>query len=49
MSMHQEYANDRDWLEALGQAVCDEEDFPEGTRLKDNNFFGIELKWGKET
>jgi len=38
MSMHQEYADDRDWIEALRQAVCDEEDFPEGKSRKDNNF-----------
>jgi len=40
MSMHQEYADDRDWIEALRQAVRDEEDFQEGKRLKDNNFSG---------
>jgi len=40
MSMHQEYADDRDWIEALRQAVRDEEDFQEGKRLKDNNFLG---------
>jgi len=40
MSMHQEYADGRDWMEALVQAVCDEEDFLEGKRLKDNNFSG---------
>jgi len=38
MSMHQEYADDRDWREALRQAVRDEEDFQEGKQLKDNNF-----------
>jgi len=38
MSMHQEYADDRDWREVLCQAVRDEEDFQEGKRLKDNNF-----------
>jgi len=27
MSIHQEYTNDRDWIEALRQAVRDEEDF----------------------
>jgi len=37
MSMHQEYADDRDWLAALGHAVPDEQDFQEGKRLKDNN------------
>jgi len=40
MSMHQEYADDRDWIEALRQAVRDEEDFQEGKRLKDNNCTG---------
>jgi len=40
MSMHQEYADDRDWIEALCQAVRDEDDFQEGKRLKDNNFSG---------
>jgi len=40
MSRHQEYANDRDWIEALRQAVRDEEDFQEGKRLQDNNFSG---------
>jgi len=40
MSMHQEYADDRDWIEALRQAVRDEEDFQEGKRLKENNFSG---------
>jgi len=40
MSMHQEYADDRDWIEALRQAVRDEEDFQEGKRLKYNNFSG---------
>jgi len=38
MSMHQEYADDRDWIEDLRQAVGDEKDFQEGKRLKDNNF-----------
>jgi len=38
MSMHQEYADDRDCIEALRQAVRDEEDFQEGKRLKENNF-----------
>jgi len=38
MSIHQEYVDDRDWIEALRQAVCDEEDFQEGKKLKDNNF-----------
>jgi len=40
MSMHQEYAADRDWIEALRQVVRDEEDFQEGKRLKDNIFSG---------
>jgi len=40
MSMHQEYADDRDWIEVVRQAVRDEEDFQEGKRLKDNNFAG---------
>jgi len=40
MSMHQEYADDRDWIEALRQAVRDEENFQKGKRLKDNNFSG---------
>jgi len=34
MSMYQEYTHDRDWIEALRQAVRDEEDFQEGKRLK---------------
>jgi len=38
MSMHQEYADDRGWIEGLPQAVCDEDDFREGKRLKDINF-----------
>jgi len=38
MSMHQEYADDRDCLEALGQAVRDKEHFHEEKRPKDNNF-----------
>jgi len=41
MSKHQEYADDRDWIEALRQGVCDEEDFQEGKRLRDNNFSGL--------
>jgi len=40
ISMHQEYADDRVWTEALRQAVRDEEDFQEGKRLKDNNVSG---------
>jgi len=49
MSMHQETADDPDWIEAPGQAVRDDEDFPEGKRLKDNNFSGSKFKWEKET
>jgi len=30
MSMPQDYADDRDWIEALRQAVREEEDFQEG-------------------
>jgi len=41
MSMHREYADDRDWIEAPRQAVPDEEGFQEGKRLKDNNFSGL--------
>jgi len=41
MSMHQEYPDDRDWIEALRQAVRDEEDFQEGKNLKDNDFSGL--------
>ena len=40
MSMYQEYADDRDWIEAFRYAVCEENDFEEGKRLKDNNFSG---------
>ena len=40
MSMHQEYREDQDWIEALRQAVRDEEDFQEGKWLKDNNISG---------
>jgi len=40
MSRHQEYADDRDWVEALRRAVRDDEAFQEGKRLKDNNFSG---------
>jgi len=40
MSMHKEYADDRDWIEALRQAVRDDQDFQEGKRLKENNFSG---------
>jgi len=38
--MHQEYTYDSDWIEALRQAVYNEEDFQEGKRVKDNNFSG---------
>jgi len=38
ISMHQEYANDRDWIEGLRQAVRDEEDFHQRKRLKDSDF-----------
>jgi len=38
--MHQEYADNRDWIEALRQGVHEEEDFQEGKKLKDNNFSG---------
>jgi len=38
MSMHPEYANNRDWIEALRQAIRNEEDFQEGKKLKGNNF-----------
>jgi len=41
MSIHQEYSHDRDWIEALRQAVRDEGEFQEGKRLKDNNFSGL--------
>ena len=40
MSMHQEYADDRDWIEALLQEVSDQEDFHEGKMLMENNFSG---------
>ena len=40
MSMHQEYADDRDWIEAVRQVVRDEVDFQEGKRLQENNFSG---------
>jgi len=38
--MHQEYADDRDWIEALQQGVRDEDDSQEGKRLKDHNLSG---------
>jgi len=40
ISMHPGYTNNRDWIEALHQAVRDEEAFHEGKRLKDNTFSG---------
>ena len=40
MSMYQEYADDRDWIEAVRQAVRDVGDFQEGKRLKENNISG---------
>jgi len=40
MSMHQEYVDDRDWIEALRPAVRDEEDFLEGTTPQYNSFSG---------
>jgi len=40
MTMQEEYPDDSDWIEALRQAVRDEEDFQGGKRLKDNNFSG---------
>jgi len=40
MSMHQEYADDQDWIEALRLAVHDEQDFQEGKMHKDNNSSG---------
>jgi len=40
MSMHQEYADDRDWIEGLRQAVRDEGDFQQGKIFKDNYFSG---------
>jgi len=50
MSIHKEYADDRDWIEALCQAVRDEEDFQEGKRVKDNNFLGSNSsgKWKRD-
>jgi len=36
--MYQEYVDKRDWIEALWDAVRDEEYFQEGKKLKDNNF-----------
>jgi len=38
MCMHQEYANEREWIEVLRQAVRNEEDLQEGKRPKDNTF-----------
>jgi len=48
MSRLQEYAYDRDWIEALRQAVRDEEDFQEGKSLKDNNFSGSNSSWKRK-
>jgi len=36
--MYQEYADNRDLIEALRQAVHDQEDIQEGKKLKNNNF-----------
>jgi len=53
MSMPQDYADDRDWIEALRQAVRDEEEFQEGKRLNHNNFSGWnpsgKRKWDEPT
>jgi len=49
MSMYQEYAEDRDWIEALGKAVRDEEDFQEGTKPNDNHFLRVKFRWQKKT
>jgi len=38
---HQEYTDHRAWIEALREAVSDEEDCKEGKRLKGNNFLGL--------
>ena len=38
--MHQEYAYDGDWMEALRQAFNDEEDVQERKYRKDYNFSG---------
>jgi len=38
--MHQEYGDDRDGIEALGQEIGDERDSEEGKRLQDNYFSG---------
>jgi len=48
ISMHQEYADHRDCIEALGQAICDKEHFEEGKNLKDTNFSGSNSR-GKKT
>jgi len=41
MSMHEQYADDRDWMKALLQAVRDKKDFQDGKRHKDNNFLWL--------
>jgi len=38
ISMHEEYTDDKDWIEAIRQVVSDEDYFQQGKRLKDNNF-----------
>jgi len=38
--MHQESAENRDWIEVPRQAVRDEEDFQEGKTVQDYNFSG---------
>ena len=48
ISMHQEYADNRDWIAALRPAVRDEKDFQEGKRLQDNNLL-VKFKWEEET
>jgi len=40
MSMHQQYADNRDWIEALRPEVRDEDDFQEGKWFKAKNFWG---------
>jgi len=40
ISIHQEYADDGDWIEARRQAALDEEDFHEAKRRNDDNFSG---------
>jgi len=41
MSIDQEYANDRYWIEALRHPGHDEEVFQKGKRLKENIFTGL--------